>query len=171
MALVTEIGNGDSTAESLCSVAFADTYHADRGNVAWAALATTAIKEQNLRKATEYMFQVFSRRWTGYRMTYTQALDWPRDYVPRVPALTGTLYYANNTVPVEVQRACAELALKASSADLLADLTQQKISVTIGPIQTTYDKNSQQTKRYASIEAMLSPYFAHAAGAVQVIRA
>ena len=104
-------------------------------------------------------------------MTDTQALDWPRAYVPRIPAMTGTLYYADDAVPVEVIRACAELALKASSGTLLADLTQQKNSVTVGSISTTYDKYSPQTKRYSSIDAMLVPYFGRAAGAVKVVRA
>lgn len=170
MSLIVETGTADSTAESLGSVAFADTYHSDRGNSAWAAL-TTPVKEQSLRKATEYMFQIFNHRWAGYRMKDTQALDWPRDYVPRIVALTGTLYYANNSVPVDVQRACAELALKASTGNLLADLTQAKVSVTVGPISTTYDRMSPQSKRYKAIEAMLAPYMKHADGTVQVVRA
>lgn len=170
MALVVETGSGSSTAESFCSVAAATTYHDDRGNTAW-ALLTNSVMEQSLRKSTEYMFQVYSLRWAGYRMTDTQALDWPRAYVPRIPAMTGTLYYADDAVPVEVIRACAELALKASAGTLLADLTQQKNSVTVGPISTTYDKYSPQTKRYSSIDAMLVPYFGRAAGAVKVVRA
>lgn len=168
--LIVETGTGSATAESLCSVTAADTHHSDRGNTTWASLATAA-KEQALRKATEYMFQVYSLRWAGYRMTATQALDWPRAYVPRIPSMTGNLYYADDAVPVEVQRACAELALKASAGTLLADLTQQKNSVTVGPISTTYDKYSPQTKRYSSIDAMLHPYFRRAAGAVKVVRA
>lgn len=170
MALVVETGSGSSTAESFCSVADATTYHADRGNSAW-ALLTNAVMQQSLRKATEYMFQVYSLRWAGYRMTATQALDWPRAYVPRIPAMTGNLYYADDAVPIEVVRACAELALKASAGTLLADLTQQKISVTVGPISTSYDKYSPQSKRYSSIDAMLRPYFGTAVGTVKVVRA
>ena len=111
MPLTVETGTGSATAESYATVAQADAYLAARGHTAWADLETD-VKEQSLRKATEYMFAAYSLRWAGYRMTATQALDWPRAYVPRVPAMTGTLYYADNAVPVEVQRACAELALR-----------------------------------------------------------
>ena len=168
MSLVTETGTGDSTAESLCSVAFADALHSDRGNTAWAAL-TTAVKEQSLRKATDYMAQAYGSRWAGYRMTATQALEWPRSYVPRIPSMTGDLYYADDAVPVEVQRACAELALRAASGDLLADLTQGVVSEQIGSIVTTYDKFSPQTVRYASVDALLRPYLL--AAGVKVVRA
>ena len=40
MALETETGTGSATAESFCSVADADTYHAARGTTLWATLTT-----------------------------------------------------------------------------------------------------------------------------------
>ncbi len=163
MALIVETGAIVAGAESYISVSGADTYHSDRGNASWAAL-TTAVKEQNLRKATEYMLQVYRQRWKGSRMSSGQTLDWPRAFVYIDQILSGSSYafpslVSNTVVPVEVQRACAELALKSSTAELLADLTQQKASVTVGPISTTYDSSSPQFKRYTAIDAMLSPYF------------
>lgn len=161
MALVTETGTGSATAESYISVASADTYHSDRGSTAWAAL-TTAVKEQSLRKATEYMLQMYRNRWKGVRVFITQALDWPRSDVQidpgNGPYAVYSNYVASNIVPVEVARACAEYALRASTAKLLDDLTQGVVSEQIGPISTTYDKFSSQSVRYPAVDAVLAPY-------------
>jgi hypothetical protein len=83
MALIVETGQAGSTSESFASVADADLYHSNRGNTAWAAIASTALKEAALRKATDYMEQSYRLRWLGYRHTEAQALSWPRDEVQR----------------------------------------------------------------------------------------
>lgn len=172
MALVVETGSGSATAESYVSVVDADTYHADRGNTAWAALATAA-KEQALRKGTDFMIQSYRHRWKGTRVTTTQALDWPRADV-QIDVGSYSVYsnfIANNIVPVEVMRACAEYALRASTAPLMADLTQAKASVTVGPISTSYDTSSPQTTRYKALDAMLAPYMLRGSNVVEAIRA
>ena len=153
MAIVVEDGTGKSTAESYISVADASTYHTARGNTAWAALTTDAIREQCLRKATDFMRQAYRSRWQGYRVNEDQALDWPR-YGVEVEGYAVD----SDIVPTEIKNACAELALKASSADLNPDLTQGVLSEQVGSISVTYDKNSPQRTRYAAIDAMLSPY-------------
>lgn len=175
MALIVEDGTGKADAESYISVADATTYHANRGNAAWAALASDTVREQLLRKATEYMLQVYRLAWDGSRVDITQALDWPRLYVPRVDVVGGyggfASYYDNDIVPVEVQRACAELALKANSGPLAPDLTQGKKRVKVGSIETEYDQYSPQTKRYRSIDLMLAPFLASTGGVnVRLVR-
>lgn len=175
MAIVVEDGTAKSNAESYISVVDASTYHAGRGNAAWAALASDTIREQNLRKATDYMLQIYRKQWSGYRYTATQALDWPRSFVylePFVHGATGTYPYlvANDTVPTEVKNACAELALRASAGELFADLAQGITSERVGPLTTEYDKASPQSARYVAVDAMLAPYLARGGNAVRVIR-
>lgn len=153
MAIVVETGTGSATAESYISVADASTYHAARGNAAWAALATDALREAALRRATEYMVNVYRSRWQGRRKTEEQSLCWPRYSV----AVDGYLV-SDVIVPVIVARACAELALKASVADLAPDLTQGVVREQVGPIAVEYDKNSPQVTRYKAIDAMLAPF-------------
>ncbi len=156
MALIVEDGTGLSTAESYISVADASTYFTNRGVTAWAALdegEAETNREAYLRLATDYMIQMFRNRWEGVRYTEDQALDWPRMGVVRDSWQVDT-----DEIPEEVKRACAELALKASSGSLAPDLKQQKLSVTVGPIKTEWDKTSPQYKRYRAIEAMISPY-------------
>jgi hypothetical protein len=180
MALETELGTGSATAESYISVVDAGTYHAARGNAAWAALASDTVREQSLRRATDYMCQVYRSRWNGARVSATQALDWPRNYVFLEPVADiqpiSLFEYSNmvpaDSVPVAVQRATAELALRAASADLLSDLNQGVLSEQVGPIQVTYDKASPQRARYPAIDQMLAPYLKTGGGAmVSLVRA
>lgn len=155
MALVVEDGTGKSTAESYISAADATTYHNNRGNAAWAALASDTVREQYLRKATDFMIQAYASRWQGCKVDASvQALDWPRyDVVVDDESID------DNVVPEVVKRACAELALKAISGDLMPDLSQGVLSEQVGSIKVDYDKTSSQLPRYPAIEAMLAPYF------------
>jgi len=153
MALVTEDGTGKSDAESYISVADTTTYFSVRGNTTWAAIATDALREAYLRNATEYMIQVYRERWEGVRYTEDQALDWPRQGVVR-----DSWQVDIDEIPVEVQRACAELALKASTGELAPDLTQGVVREKVDVIEVEYDKSSPQYTRYRSVDAMLKPY-------------
>jgi hypothetical protein len=162
MALVTEDGSGQSTAESYISVAAADTYHDNRGNTTWLDI-TTAQKEEALRRATDYMVAVYRLRWKGVRMTATQALDWPRGYVYTQPFLNGATtdfpyLVANNIVPTDIARAAAEFALLASAGDLSPPLGRPTIQETVGPITVRYADNSRQTTTYRALDDMLRPY-------------
>ena len=153
MSLICEDGSGKSDSESYISVSDASNYHTVRGNTAWAALTTDALREAALRRATDYMRQAYRSRWQGYKVNEDQALDWPR-YDVEVEGYAVD----SDIVPTEVKNACAELALKASAADLNPDLTQGVLSEQVGSIQVTYDKASPQFTRYRAIDAMLAPY-------------
>jgi len=172
MTLIVEDGTGKSDAESYVSVAEADTYHSNRGNTDWAALSSTK-KEQLLRGATDYMVAVYRLRWDGYRYVNTQALDWPRIYVPVRDICSVNAYpeYVDfDIVPTLVKNACSELALKANTETLLDDQGQVTIREKVGPIEVEYDKFSPQYKRYLQVENSLSIYFASSANQVKLMR-
>ena len=175
MTIIAEDGTGLSTAESYCSVAEATTYFSNVGDAAWAALASDAVREQSLRKAVAFMLGRYRARWAGFRKTTTQALDWPRSLVPIKDAPNrygnSASYYDDASVPAAVKNACASLALRAASAELLADQSRTKKSVTVGPITTVYDDVAGQAVIYAEIDAMLSPYFKNSGNQVAVVRA
>ena len=157
MSLITETGIASADSESLCDVSTADTYFSRMGNTTWNALFTSQ-KEAALRKATNYMEQVYKARWQGLRVNSVQALDWPR------MGVTANGYSVLSTiVPVPIQRACAELALRSLSLELLPDIGQQKISAKVGDIEVTYDKASPQQKQYPAIDALLAPFFQNSA--------
>jgi hypothetical protein len=181
MALVVEDGTGKADAESLISVADATSYHAARGNTAWADLASDTVREQMLRRATDYMQATYKQRWKGVPVTTTQALDWPRAYVEREysystattppSSIDGNLWWPSNEVPVAVQRACAELALRAIDGDLAPDLDAPVIREKVGPIETEYAVGARQSTVFRAIEGMLAPFFAASGGMLKVTRA
>jgi hypothetical protein len=166
VALITEDGTAKTDAESYISVADADTYHSNRGNTAWAALETAA-KEQSLRKGTDYMLQTYRSRWKGTRLTAGQALDWPREWVEREDyyltgsappdSVDGAFYYPSDEVPVEVQRACAELALRASAGDLSPDIGRRTLREKVDVIEVEYDPNSPQYSIFRAVDGILAP--------------
>lgn len=169
MSLVVEDGTGLSTAEAYCSVAEATAYHAARGNTAWEDLDSD-IQEQCLRKASSYMVGEYCLRWRGNRLNETQTLDWPRSLVPRRDVAFGA-YCPQDSVPQEVKNACASLALRAATAELIKDQGQRKSSVTVGPISTTYEAGSKVSVTYSEIDAMLRPFLGAVKGQLKMVRA
>jgi hypothetical protein len=168
MPLVVEDGTGLANSESYISVADATTYHANRGNAAWAALASDTVREQKLRLATEYLSDKYRLRWKGTRVTATQALDFPRYGVPREDyyvvgsappnSIDGSFYYPSDEVPAEVVRACAELALRAIDGPLYADVEQKVKREKVGPIETEYADGASATTTYTAVDGMLAPF-------------
>jgi hypothetical protein len=154
MALIVEDGTGLANAESYISVADADTYHTDRSNAAW-ALLTTAAKESALRDATEYIDSYY--QFGGYRKTDTQALDWPRFECPKqdVSAL-ALVYWLDTVLPRPLVRACAELALTASSQDLTPDIDRLTSREKLGPLEVEYSDAAAQYKKFRKIDLLLS---------------
>lgn len=173
MSLIVETGTCASNSESYISVADADLYFSNRGNATWAGLTTT-VKEQLLRKGTDYLGQAYRLRWKGSRVSTEQALDWPRNYVERddfePSQLNGYSVYPNNIVPDEVKRACAEMALKANSGELIPDLSQLVTREKIDVIEVEYSEYSSQLPRYKAIDYLLAPFLQGNSNSMKVIR-
>ena len=165
MTLIVEDGTGKANAEAFCDTSYADTYHSNLGNTAWAAL-DPATKEAKLRVATNWLTQHYRLRWKGWRSGPTQRLDWPRLGVfirdvaayPTGGRLSGWNYMiAANEIPALVKDACCELALLAITDNLTPTLTQTREEFQTGPIKVKYAKGSPQTKRYPHVFAILQP--------------
>jgi len=118
MALIVEDGTGLPTANAYISVEFADTYHSDFCQPEWGGVVSA--KEAAIRKATDYVDRHFD--FLGDRVVIgdgvnsipPQALSWPREGVIHPEG-----YVVDPAaVPVEVQRATAELALVILTTDL-----------------------------------------------------
>jgi hypothetical protein len=163
MAFTPEDGTGLSTANSFCEVAFADTYFADRGNpIEWDELAETE-KEFALVKATDFVNLRFN--WRGTKGTAEQALEWPRSgaYDDLGRSYTG--------VPVGLQKAVCEYALRSVTSDLAPDPTYQDTNQlvrekleTVGPI-TEHVKYAdgmpaEPFRAYPSADVLLTPLIA-----------
>lgn len=165
MAIIVEDGTGRSDAETLISVADADAYFLLRGNVVWAAIATEEVKEQLLRKASDYILGTFGPRWQGVRLLSTQALDWPR-----VGVISNDWEVAANTIPFLVANASAELALQANSGELLENTGPSVKREKIGPLETEFNAFESSEIKYTQIDRLLSPFFRSSGLTVNLIR-
>lgn len=164
MALTVENGTGLANAESYISVADANSYHNLRGNTTWLTISTQEAEEA-LRRATDYMQQVYAGLWYGYKTTDTQALDWPRQDVPKLDTAYGN-YYLNNVIPQELKNACAELAFRAARGELLADIGQAVKREKIDALEVEYSEFSPQSKRYPAIDSLLSKFMAQSSSGI-----
>lgn len=166
---IVEDGTAKTDAVSLCSLEDANDYHAKRGNATWATL-TSGLRQTLLVKATDYLQQVYRMRWKGVRVSATQALDFPRNFMERedyeastingYQMLGGNYYYPSDDVPIEVVHACAELAYKANSETLAPDLSRATIREKVDVIEVEYDKSQPQYTKYRAIDNALAPYLA-----------
>ena len=149
MALIVEDGTGKADAEAYCTVAFADAYFAARNVTNWDG--STAHKEGLLRLATDYMAAHY--QWKGMRVTSTQALDWPRTEV-----WAYGFPVAADTVPIAVQKACAELAHRANTTELQPDIGRTAIREKVDVIEVEYASGSRESTTFAAVNSMLAPF-------------
>lgn len=131
MALnVGNIANNPSL-DSPISVKGADTYHELRGNTAWAEI-DDEVKEQLLRKATDYMIATYGRSWSAVVIAMVQ-------------------------VPLLMAQAAAELALTAKTTPLLSNITRGKKRVKVGPLEVEYDGTSAVQTQFVLASRKLAP--------------
>ena len=161
MALVIEDGTGLSTAEAYISVADADTYHANfTGSSSWtSSTPTTAIKERVLRRGAQVLDDTYILRWKGDRTNKIQALDWPRDSVED----TDGFIVDSATVPVEIQRANAELSLReitetdGVAPDVANDGVIKRKKSKVGPLEQdiTYQGGKALLPKFTIVDLLL----------------
>lgn len=163
MPLIVEDGTGFGNANSYISIAFADTYFADRNNEIWSDL-DDSLKTSSLILATDYLTRTYFGKWAGVKYLIGQSLDWPRNYVQIELSENEYLnlyqydYYPISPLPKLLLSATAEVAYKISQGiDLDPDLSQGITRETIGPITVEYDKNSRRLPTFLAIEKILAP--------------
>jgi hypothetical protein len=165
--LIVEDGTVVANANAFVALATCDTYHSLRGNSAWTG--TDAAKEAAIVKATFYLDRL---NWKGLKTGVNNPLAWPRYgdslqgwnrmVMPASPFIgivdedgydVGTA-----TVPVKVQYACCEMALRfLNSAVPEPDLDRGgKIkSQTIDVISITYESGAPTAPVYTVIQRLL----------------
>ena len=155
MALVVEDGTGITGANSYCSVAFATSYFSDRGGTVWAAIATEAEQDQALIQATDYIEKRFGDKFIGEKDDHDNVLSWPRKWVYD---RDGRLIYDATTIPLELKRATAEYAVRASVSSLMTDPTRAELEieekeVEAGPVKkrTKYMKGGSGNRQKSSL--------------------
>ena len=148
MAFVVEDGTGISNSNSYAPVAFADSYFADRNQAEWTG--TDEVKKAALIRATDYIELRFSNLFFGEKKVASQALSFPR------------ISDRFSEMPVALQRACCEYALRTLSVKLLPDPvidpTGQGLERTrerVGPIET---ETRYQYQGPGTVRTIIRPY-------------
>lgn len=168
--LVVETGAGLADADSYMSLAEANTRSIARGNPTEWSGATDAQQANWLRQGAGAGIDiVYGTRWSGYRRTDTQALDWPRTGAS--DSRTGR-YVSESTIPAAVKWAQFEFALSlALGVDPLRNLnpadreeraawassTTDKMPGGLEEART-YDRGSPIYAVLARMDAFASPF-------------
>lgn len=144
------------TANSYCDVTFADSYYSDRNNTTWAGF-TTDEKESYLILASDYIENIYYGSFIGTAVSNLQSLQFPR------------LNYAGVTIDyTRVKKAVCELALRASSGELISDIGKQTIEETVDVITVKYDKSADAKTKYPIISSLLSPLLSNGNSGINV---
>ena len=158
MAFVAEDGTGLVDANSYPTLAFADTYHADRGNASW-ALATEAARNAALIRATDYGDKRFGKRFRGWKQSKEQAREWPR-----MGAYDDDGYQFEG-IPNQLLYAICEYALRALTTTPLApDNASVGLSLNrekVGPIEVER-KIDSGTRKSMLVDATSIPDYPEA---------
>jgi len=141
--MVVENGTGLINSNSYASVATADAYHQDRGNVEWNAL-TEEDKEARLIKATTFLDGNYT--FPGYKSTREQALEWPR--IDAVDSYGWLL----EGVPQQVVFATCEAALIETLVETQARAVS---SESVGQISVSYERGARQGNSYPQVDQLL----------------
>lgn len=105
--LVIEDGSVVTDANTYCSLTFANDYHTLMGNTDW--VGDDAALELALVQATQALDLLYGSKYSSARLetSVDQSLQWPRyGFYDQ-----NGVYRTTNTIPLELKRAEAELAL------------------------------------------------------------
>lgn len=159
MALIVEDGTIVSGAESYASVTDADTYNNKYvGSSDWLA-ASTSDKEINLRKATQYLDITYGPTYVGIRVNDTQDLLWPRQFAE----YRDGIVIPDTSIPVELKRACMELAIKAATDTNLivdvdapsANVKRSRVKAAVVEEEIEYWGGNTNQKKYPTVERLM----------------
>lgn len=173
--LTIEDGSIVSGANSYAEIADVTAYATLYG---WSFSGTSTAQEQAILRSMIYI-ESFEDRFCGGRVSASQALSWPREYVPDAK---GTGYLDSDAIPSGLVNALCEAAILelATPGVLTATIDADDIGVRrtrdkIGPMETEVEygnRNSAQRSKYIRILEFLKPYLCSGTGfSGRVVRA
>lgn len=161
MSLILEDGSQVVNANTYASLAYASTYFTNIGKGDdWSNLDNQSAL---LIRAQQYMYRVYHNSWAGYRVASSQALDWPRVWVPILDVAGGfgpyPQYISETSIPDQVKQAQCELALRfGQNGDLITDIPQEVLSEQVGSVKVTYNPNSPGFTIYREINLIIAAF-------------
>lgn len=144
---------GGANANSYCTVAEADAYHATHLYASAWTEASTANKEKALIWATRLLDEQVE--WHGYVYNNTQALRWPRSMVAD---RDERYFFDNTTIPVFLKHATAELARHLLAGDRTQERSIGIQSVTADAVEVTFDKHDVKPFLPPSVRSIVEPF-------------
>jgi len=166
MAIVVEDGTGVANAETYISVADFKAYCTAQG-LDYSAYDDDTLIEQALRRATQFLVDNYRFRWKGWRVSSSQALDWPR-YEVWIEDTASFL--DNDIVPADVVKATAECCFRELSARLSADEERLEKRVKVGPLEIEYADGSTTQGAFPAALRRLAPFCIGGAGMTATLR-
>jgi hypothetical protein len=159
--VIVETGEGLPTATSYCSLVFANAYHLKNKRTAatWAALSDTQ-KEYRLEHATEVIDrECYFEGTPAHLQPDEQALQWPRYGV----CDRNDISIDGDEIPLDLQRATAELAYRLEEKDLDKEPTRGVLSFSTGQgaFSTTLDPTRDPKVLVRSAWNFLRPFLAN----------
>lgn len=134
--MVLDATLGGASANSYVTVAEADAYFATSfGRTPWGS-ASAANKEIVLIESTRLLDLLVS--WKGYVKSDTQALRWPRTYVPNIDGRYLESYISDSIVPKDVKNAVFELAYSLLSNGGFQASENELAKVKVGPVSIDF---------------------------------
>jgi hypothetical protein len=149
MALDATVGG--TASDTYGTLVEADAYWTARQAADWAP--TEAAKEYALRKAAQYLDNVYRGRWKGLKVNREQALAWPRSY-----AIDSDGYSVEaDTIPQELKNAQFEVALLyIAGTDPLATVDRAVKSEQVGELSVTYMDSAALVAQYPAVTNWLT---------------
>lgn len=160
MPITIDASVGGASSNSFVSEAEQIAYMATRLNASgtWTTFSGSACTEPEKAAMVEATREISRRVWKGRQATSTQALAWPRWWVPNPDSPVGFVY-DTNVIPDRVKVATMEYAfqfLKAGTEDLAAtDPNAGVIEETVGPLTTRWSSSSARPQGINRFERVM----------------
>ena len=153
--LVVEDGTGLDTADAYVSRDYVSAYWTAQPHLAaaatWSALGTAA-QDGAIREATASIDRLYGERFKGVRLSNSQALLWPRSDA------MDERGYPLPAVPMQLQRAPAELAARAAAGEVVKDQARGgAIQSVAAGVAVTYAADAPAGKTYTAVDLELRP--------------
>jgi len=157
--IVVEDGSIVANANSYIDYDYAESYHALRGNSAWAD-GNSIDKEYAIIRATQAVDSIYKSQWEGNQTEYgTQELEWPRKDV-----WINNVELSDSLIPTALKKAVCEAALRelASPNSLTPDLDRGgKIKkVKADTVEVEYMEGASGSTSFTAIDGLLADLIA-----------
>jgi hypothetical protein len=149
MALDATVGG--ASADTYGTLTEANTYWTARQSAAWGS--SDAVKEYALRKAAQFLDNVYRGKWKGQKVDSAQALAWPRGWVTDAEGFG----VPSDSIPQQVKNAQFEAAkIIAGGTELEATIERAVKREQVGALMVEYMDGASLKAQYPQVTGWIS---------------